>query len=250
MKWLLPLFLFILLLGPVKVVVISNSIDYSPELIQYISQEFQTISITADQFPNYQNYQYFVILGGPDAPEGIGELVSTILSLREQEYLRTTEEYNLFIRVKDGKTFFVLAGSDREQTRLAVDTLKDDVLTYIPKQPIQWMDDYEAALEKAQAENKLIYIDFYTTWCKYCTQMDEETYSEIRIIKLLTEDFVAVRLNREDPENEDIVSLYRIFGQPVEIVINAQGEIVWTHQGFLDAPELYYYLTTILSETQ
>jgi thioredoxin 1 len=249
MKWLLALFL-VLLLGPVKVVVVSNSIDYSPELISYIGQEFDVITITADEVPDYQNYSYFVILGGPDAPEGIGELVSNILSIQEQNYLRTTDEYNLFVRVKDGRTYLVLAGSDREQTKLAVDTLKDNVLTYLPKEPMKWMDDYDAAVQKAQTENKLIYIDFYTDWCRYCMQMDEETYTDPRIIKLLTEDFVAVKLNREDPKNQDIVSKYRIFGQPVEIVITPEGDAVWGHQGFLDAPELYYYLTTILSETQ
>ena len=50
-----------------KIVVISNSIDYSPELIEYLRQTFNVISITADEFPLYQNYDYYIILGGPDA---------------------------------------------------------------------------------------------------------------------------------------------------------------------------------------
>ncbi len=247
MKWIFLLFIFLL---SDKIVVVSNSIDYSPELIEYLSSDFEVIPITADQFPHYQDYDFYVILGGPDAPEGIGKIVKTILTTQEQQYLRTTEEYNLFIRVKNGKTYFVLAGADREQTRKAVSDLKDDVRTLIPRDPIKWLDDFDEALAKAQSENKLVFIDFYTDWCKYCKEMDEKTYKDPRIIKLLTEDFVPVKLNREYPENEEIWKKYRVYVQPVELVVDAQGEAVWGYQGYLDAGELYFYLTSILSKRQ
>lgn len=247
MKW-LPLFvLLIVLSGPTKIVVVSNSIDYSPELIEYLQQEFQIISITAEEFSSYQNYQYYVILGGPDAPEGVGELVRAILSLREQDYIRQTKEYDLFIRVKDGKTFFVLAGADREQTKRAVTDLKDDVLSYIPKDLIPWLDNLDEALQKAKSENKLVYIDFYTDWCRYCMEMDEGTYTDPRIITLLTESFVPVKLDKDNPENKDIITHYSISGQPVEIVITPDGDILWGHRGYLDADELFFYLTSLLS---
>ena len=240
--------LMILLSGPVKVVVISNSIDHSPELIDYVQQEFEVISISAEEFPDYQGYQYYVILGGPDAPEGVGDLVQSILSGQEVEYLRSTEEYNLFIRVRDGKTFFVLAGADREMTREAVTELKDDILSYIPKSPIKWGDDLDEALLEAESEGKLVYIDFYTDWCRYCMDMDEETYTDSRIITLLSEEFVPVKLNRERRENADIVKKYNVYGQPIQLVLTPDGEVVWGHRGYVDADELYYYLKSILSQ--
>lgn len=246
MKWIL--IIMILLFAPSKIVVVSNSIDHSPELIEYLQKDFEVISVTAEEFSDYQNYQYYVILGGPDAPEGIGSIVQNILSAEEQQFLRDTEEYNLFIRVKGGKTYFILAGADREQTRLAVETLKDDVLEYIPKQPIKWMDNLDEALQIAKEEEKLVYIDFYTDWCRYCMNMDEETYTDPRIIALLTEEYIPVKLNREYPENEDIVKQYNIYGQPVEVVIDSEGTPLWNHRGYLDADGLYWYLMAILSE--
>ncbi len=248
MKWMLFLLLLIFLTGPIRIVVVANSIDYSPELIEYLSQEFEVISITAEEFPDYQGYQYYVILGGPDAPEGIGEIVRSVLSNREQQFLRTTEEYNLFIRVQSGKTFFVLAGKDREQTRLAVANLKDEILSYIPKEPIRWIDNLDEAFRRAETEGKLVYIDFYTEWCRYCVQMDENTYTDPRIVSLLTEEFVPVKLNREHPDNADIVKQYKIYGQPTEMVLAPDGKVIWGHRGFLDADELYFYLTSILSQ--
>jgi len=247
MKWLF-LFVMVLLGGPIKIVVVSNSIDYSPELIEYLGQEYEVIPISAEEFFDYQNYQYCVILGGPDAPEGIGDIVSRILSIREQEFLRNTEEYNLFIRVLNGKTYFVLAGADREQTRLAVDNLKDDILEYIPKEPVKWTDNFDEALQKAKTENKLVYIDFYTNWCGYCVKMDEGTYTDSRIITLLAEEYIPVKLNKDYPENAEVVKQYKIYGQPVEVVLTPDGELIWSHRGYLGADELYFYLTTILSE--
>lgn len=250
MKWIWILLLFILMLGPAKIVVVSNSIDYSPELIEYLQKEREVISITADQFSEYQQYQYYIILGGPDAPEGIGDIVTTILSTQEQEFLRNTKEYNLFIRVKGNKTYFVLAGTDREQTKLAVDNLKDDIVEYIPKTPVKWIDDFEEALEKAKKEDKLVYIDFYTEWCRYCIKMEEETYTDPRIVQLLTEEFVPLKLNREYPEHQDIVKQYNIYRQPVELVVDADGDVLWGHTGYLDADELYFYLMALLSQSR
>ncbi len=251
MKWLPLLVCAIVLFGPanssaITVVVVSNSIDFSPDLIEYLQQEYEVISITAEEYPHYQEYQYYVILGGPDAPEGIGDIASSVLSFQQEEFLRVTEEYNLFIRVKDGKTFFVLAGSDREQTKLAVTELKDEVLAYLPREPITWLENFDEALEKAKSENKLVYVDFYSDWCAYCKKLDEETYTDPRIIKLLTEEYVAVKINKGYPENEDIVKQYKIYVQPVEIVVSPDGTLLWRFQGYLDADDLYSYLTSLL----
>jgi thiol:disulfide interchange protein DsbD len=230
------------------IVVVSNSIDYSPELIEYLEQDFTVIAITADQLPEYSQYQYFIVLGGPDAPEGIGDLVKSVLSKREEKFLRETEEYTMFIRVKDGKSYFVLAGADREQTNLAVTDLKDDVLKYIPKVPLEWLDNFEEAMQNAQSENKLVYINFYTDWCTYCVKMDENAYKDPRIITLLTEDYISVKVNRQYPENAYISSRYKVYVQPVQVVVNPEGEMLWKHIGYLDTEELFAYLTTLLSE--
>jgi thioredoxin 1 len=244
---LLPILLLVFLLVSPKIVVISNSIDHSPELIEYLQEKLDVIAITAEELPLYQSYQYYVILGGPEAPEGIGEVVQGVLSVQEQEYLRNTTEYNLFIRVKNGKTYFVFAGADREQTKLAVTNLKDEILPYLPDTPVKWLENLDSALEKAKSENKLIYIDFYTNWCTYCIEMNEKTYKDPLVVALLNEKFVAVKLNRNDPANKEIIRQYRIYGQPVEMVITPDGEVIWGHTGYIDAEELYSYLMSALS---
>jgi thiol:disulfide interchange protein DsbD len=248
MKW-IPLLMLSLLVGPSHIVIVSNSIDHSPELISYVQEHHRVLPIEPIDFSEYQQYDYYILLGGPDAPEGMGDIVQGVLSMREQDYLRRTEEYNLFIRMINGKMFFILAGSDRENTQKAVEDLKDDVLSYIPGNPIRWGDNLEMALEKAQRENKLVYIEFYTEWCKYCTDMDDITYTDPRIIKLLTDDFIPVKLNKEHAENADIINTYRVYGQPYEIVITPQGELVWSHRGYINPEALYLFLISLLENS-
>jgi hypothetical protein len=126
-----------------KIVVVSNSIDYSSSLIKYLRQSFDVIPITAQQFPSYQNYKNYVILGGPDSPQGIGELVRTLLDTTEQEYVRTPGASNLFIKEVRGKTYFIFAGATRELTKEVVTSMKRRIFEYIPRGPVLWLKDLD-----------------------------------------------------------------------------------------------------------
>ncbi|RMF89121.1 MAG: DUF3344 domain-containing protein, partial [Methanobacteriota archaeon] len=57
-----------------RVVVLANSIDYSlaSDFIQFLeSKGLEVIHATADDFDQYRTQKFIVILGGPDAPEGV-----------------------------------------------------------------------------------------------------------------------------------------------------------------------------------
>ena len=69
--------------------------------------------------------------------------------------------------------------------------------------PLKWYS-FQEGLEKAQQENKLILIDFYTDWCGWCKKMDKETYSDAKIISLVESGFVPVKVNPEEDKNRNI----------------------------------------------
>ena len=62
---------------------------------------------------------------------------------------------------------------------------------------IQWYS-IEQAEKLARQNPKKIFIDVYTDWCGWCKKMDATTYLDPKIIKLLNNDFYAVRLDGED----------------------------------------------------
>ena len=61
---------------------------------------------------------------------------------------------------------------------------------------LKWYD-FKEAYEIAQRENKIILIDFYTDWCGWCKKMDKNTYTDQKIIEMLNQGFVAVKINPE-----------------------------------------------------
>jgi thioredoxin-related protein len=61
---------------------------------------------------------------------------------------------------------------------------------------ITWVK-YDEGLRLAEKLDKMIFIDFYTDWCKFCHKMDRETFSNKEIIDYFDDNFVAVKINAE-----------------------------------------------------
>ena len=69
----------------------------------------------------------------------------------------------------------------------------------IGQDKVKWYTMEE--VQKINAENpRKIFIDVYTDWCGWCKKMDATTFSDPRIIKILNEDFYAVKLDGEGTE--------------------------------------------------
>lgn len=114
-----------------KVVVLANSIDYSlaPDFFVFLQNKGMEVSrITATDFDEYRDEKFIVVLGGPDAPEGVGEIVQEYLTQPEQNHLRLKGNRYMFVKTLDrGQKLFIIAGSDREQTQRAHEEYRDSV---------------------------------------------------------------------------------------------------------------------------
>jgi len=49
---------------------------------------------------------------------------------------------------------------------------------------------------------------------------------------------VVTRIDREDPENAEIVRQYDAFNQPMYFMLDSDGEIIWQWIGSIDSAEL------------
>jgi thioredoxin-related protein len=67
------------------------------------------------------------------------------------------------------------------------------------QEKIQWYTIEE--VQKLNQDNpKKVFIDVYTDWCGWCKKMDATTFSDPKIVKILNEDFYAVKLDGEGQE--------------------------------------------------
>lgn len=65
-----------------------------------------------------------------------------------------------------------------------------------PGDAIQWLSWNEAAAAQEQ-DPKLLLVDVYTDWCKWCKVMDDQTFSDPTVADYINEHFYAVKLNAE-----------------------------------------------------
>ena len=94
-------------------------------------------------------------------------------------------------------------------------------------QPVEWHEWSADAFEKAQRENKPVLLDVGAVWCHWCHVMDRESYENPEIAKIINEQYIAVKVDRD--ERPDVDSRYQAAVQ----AISSQGG--WPLTAFLTA---------------
>ena len=74
-------------------------------------------------------------------------------------------------------------------------------------QPVDWQEWSADAFDKAQRENKPVLLDVGAVWCHWCHVMDRESYENPEIAKLINENYIAVKVDRD--ERPDVDSRYQ-----------------------------------------
>ncbi|MBI1355242.1 MAG: DUF255 domain-containing protein [Acidobacteria bacterium] len=72
--------------------------------------------------------------------------------------------------------------------------------------PVDWMPWGEAALAKARAENKLIFVSIGYAACHWCHVMEHESFEDEQVAEALNQSFVSVKVDRE--ERPDLDEIY------------------------------------------
>lgn len=120
-----------------KVVMLANSIDYdlAVDFTDFLNDSgFEVVSVTAPGFDDYKSEKIIIILGGPDAPEGVGDIVQAVLTEEEANAIREPNAKKMLVKLDlwaAGQKVIVLAGSDRNQTKAAHEENRDAVLEEI-----------------------------------------------------------------------------------------------------------------------
>lgn len=85
------------------------------------------------------------------------------------------------------------------------------------------------ALSKAKQENKLLFIDCYTTWCGPCKYMEKNVFPLKEVGDFYNKHFVCWKMDMETPEGVLIKNKYNVRGFPTYLFLNGNGELV--HRG-------------------
>lgn len=131
------------------------------------------------------------------------------------------------------------------------------------QEKIKWMS-FEEAIALLEKEPKHIFIDVYTDWCGWCKKMDASTFVDPVIVKLMNDNFYAVKLDAEqkdtimfqdkafvNPSPEGRRSSHEMaqallkgkMSYPSFVFLNSQTEWLTVVAGFRKAPEMEQVLT-------
>jgi len=113
---------------------------------------------------------------------------------------------------------------------------------------LPFLTDYQAALARAKAENKLVFVDFTGWTCTNCRQVEEGIFPD-REVALELNKFVRVKLytdngTPENNRNKDLEQkLTSAVGLPVYVIVSADGQALHTKEGSLfNAPQFAAFL--------
>lgn len=123
------------------------------------------------------------------------------------------------------------------------------LLTTVQAQ-INFQENVSFASIQAQAkqENKLIFMDCYTTWCGPCKWLVKNVFADQSVAEVYNSQFINFKSDMEKGEGLDLATRFKITAYPTLLWLNSDGEVVYTVVG-TNTPEAFVEFANNLKNT-
>ncbi|HZB87493.1 MAG TPA: DUF255 domain-containing protein [Terracidiphilus sp.] len=115
-----------------------------------------------------------------------------------------------------------------------------------PGPALHWQPWSDRAFAEARAEHKFVLLDLEAVWCHWCHVMDDVTYRDPIVIRLLNERYVLVKVDQDS--RPDIANRYQDWGWPATIVFAADGAEIVKRQGYIPPRPMSSMLQAIIAD--
>lgn len=96
----------------------------------------------------------------------------------------------------------------------------------------------QEGLEKAKAENKLLFVDCYTTWCGPCEILKKYTFKDSNLGDYMKGNYVSLAIDMETTEGVILAKKYGIEAYPTLLFLDKYGRVVNHQVGGIGAEAL------------
>ena len=96
---------------------------------------------------------------------------------------------------------------------------------------------FKDVLSKAKEQKKVLMVDFYTDWCKWCVELDRKVYTENSVAGFANKNQINWKVDAEKGEGIDLAKKYNISGFPTIVFIDGNGKEIDRIVGYYPAPE-------------
>ena len=111
---------------------------------------------------------------------------------------------------------------------------------------IQWTGWNDGVFAKAKREHKFVLLDLQAIWCHWCHVMDEKTYADPKVIALMNQRYIAVKVDQDS--RPDLANRYEDYGWPATIVFAADGSEIVKRRGYIPPDEMASMLKAIIDD--
>ncbi len=111
---------------------------------------------------------------------------------------------------------------------------------------IAWQSWSDGLFEQAKRENKFILLDLEAVWCHWCHVMDQETYSNPEVAKLIQAQYIPVKVDQD--ARPDISRRYEDYGWPATVVFNSDGGEIVKRSGYIPPRSMVAMLKEIIDD--
>ena len=111
------------------------------------------------------------------------------------------------------------------------------VVNLSAQQGISFVHSFKEAMAKAKKENKIIFMDAYTTWCGPCKKLNREVFNQKAVGEYFNENFINLKMDMEKGEGIALTEKYMIYLYPTLLFIDPNGKEVHRTAGFRTVPQ-------------
>lgn len=153
------------------------------------------------------------------------------LSLKDLSNM-TTHQKDRVVKYLKNKSA-TLNGSTKKQYQNAIKEMNK------PKAGIKFDESsFKDILAKARDENKLIFLDAYTSWCAPCKLMSNEVFTQKKVGDFFNKYFINTKFDMEKGEGIKIARKYNIKAYPTMLILDSDGKVIHKILGSVDADYL------------
>ncbi|MBD3258697.1 DUF255 domain-containing protein [candidate division GN15 bacterium] len=119
----------------------------------------------------------------------------------------------------------------------------------VEKAGIPWETDLDAALQRAEAEQKPVLIDTWATWCVNCKVLEEKTFEHPDVVAA-AEAFVPVKVQletRDSPATRDFKQRFGLkqYSLPTTVILTKTGDVHRIMPGVIGPEEMLEYMSEV-----
>lgn len=113
-------------------------------------------------------------------------------------------------------------------------------VTSAPEMVVDFIDSdaLSPVLEQAEAEGKLVFVDFYTDWCLPCRVMDRDVFTDQPFGDWMNDNFISYKVNAEKDNGPRLSSIFEVQVFPTLLFLDAKGNVLERRSSSMSTTQL------------